>query len=994
MGLKQELLYFLKAILLIFVYFAFFSCRLDLEVRQPDHPKKHGKNKVPSVNIKSKLNNTIALNSCKKDKTIHRTRIKMLRTTNPMSAIPEQHFADSSSNFKNKNMNLYHSCKLNETPKSSVSTDTEVYCINFHNINSPYHSFDDSTTSDNDGYNSERHVRVIRQVSSDTYCSDNCFYSDSETTKYPDIVHHDNTTSNILYEMCVSLNKVPDILTGNIDTKETPSRYSGTSSSSYHSDDRSPNWSPNSNLQFKQWDQSNIDNETIANDMTDTDSIIYHSVEDSPRAADNVSKRSLNFLNSTVDLFNTKPNAFKVNPIVHDKIKVDEFNQVLQYPEDLMSSGRSSESSHVDQTPKKSSKEFINLDVLNKLNLNQIDHDVDQEISTLLGTECLLKRKKLSESEPHEKASNFYEHNSRYLNSYYPSNPVDLNKKKQSGQEEITYGQQSLINNNFSDFYFDKPHTFNKEDYNLHSKHENFFEKTDNLNESTNKENEHTQINKRRKRCNENFESSSMDSPREKYKQYDLSESLSAPNIFDRNKKYRYSTSSIEEGSDYDPEITFYKFSKSISNVNLHEYGKKYLGSSPSRNRNSKEELRRIEKAVEKMLEQVELQENLLENDINNMPISLKEKKVLPLLYNVHASASKISDSMIDVPINCNRNPLKYKYQTKHDLNVASSSNVSSSCSIEDLERSVNKLLSDVEQEESKLFSSEELDRYNAHSVNETSSGRVHKISEKYIPFKSVALDSKMFSKEKSNNSQNQSRLFGHKTQYSSHPHDRSIHLVSNYSCSSSLNDSSDHHIPNNLRNDQEVWWEGAYQFGLPEDEGGYRKKIKRSNKRAAFWPNNPYGLDRQISYTPSSEEGFSSSSNSESDGDEVVQAIKKAAVNIRVKPLNNGKCGIDIETKDISKDNTQFSNHSLNSLWNRSLPSLPSASSESSFPSALSIRSSGSEDCLSNLNYYQNLVIPATSIEYITPAELGFTDSLSNSGYCHWNFHGDEGKQ
>uniref|UniRef100_A0A8D8RN73 Uncharacterized protein n=1 Tax=Cacopsylla melanoneura TaxID=428564 RepID=A0A8D8RN73_9HEMI len=875
-----------------------------------------------------------------------------------MSAIPEQQKLEDNIN---RNMTSFYQSagKSNETPKSSFSTDTEVYCINFNTIHAPFYSFDDSISSDNDGYDTERHLRVIRQVSSDTYGSDNCFYSDSEM-KIPDVIHQDNTTSNILYEMCDTLNKVPDILSGNVDNsnaqKEKSCRYSGTSSSSFCSDDRSPNWSPNSTPQLKQW--PNSESERLGNDMTDTDSIIYHNIEDR-HLDDNVVRYSPDFLNSTVDLFNTKPSNFRANPIVHDEINVDQYKQVLNYSENVMPCERQPETPTLkydrNVSPDKLSKEYINLDILNKLNLNQIDQDIDHEISNLLNTDCLLKSddKKIDQFKSNKNNnSQFYEYDPSSSNSYCDfSNPV---------------GETKGISKD--------PRLKFKEDS---------YRGTDWLRRIV-KENKTSYKPETGKEPNENKYPDLAYYQKENNKQYDLSESISAPDIFERNKKHRYSTSSIDEGSDYDPEMRFHKFSKSISNVNIHEYGKKYLRSNLGKNRNSREELRRIEKAVENMLEQVEIQENLLENDMNNMRRSQRKVKDIPFLFDRGDSVSKFSGNLAHVPINCNRNPLKYKYQTKPDLNVMSSSNVSSSCSIEDLERSVNKLLSDVEQEESKLFSSRDLNEYYPRRDVKAVSSEDYEIG-KQLPHskynETVSLDNTF-----NDSLKNQDLTFGHMEQSLSRQPQYNIPSSSSNSNSNVF--SSNPHIKCNFKTDQDVWWEGAYH-GLHEDLGELQRKVKRSNKRATFWPNNPYGFDRQISYTPSSEEGYSSSSNSECERE---PSSKKGAISLRVNHLRNGKHGIQIEpVHRTSRNQIEMSNHSLNSLWNRSMPSLPSASSESSVKSALSLQSSGSEDCLSNLGYYQNLVIPSCSIEYITPAELGFSSNLLNSGYCHWNFPDEE---
>lgn len=889
------------------------------------------------------------------------------------SKIPE-HLMDS------KNISLQHCGKFNETPKSSVSTDTEVYFINYYNIHhAPHSSIDESIVSDNDGYDTEKHVRVIRQVSSDTYCSDNCFYSDSETNKVPDIITHDNTTSNILYEMCDTLNKVPDILSGNLDSnncqKETPCRYSGysgTSSSSFCSGETSPNSSPNSTLQFKQWPEIKNNSETIGNDMTDTDSIIYHNVEDAHvvgdnmSSYDNLSRRSLNFMNSTIDLFNSKESIIKDSPIIRDNVNVKN-NEISEYPENMISNEM--------VVPKKlEPKDLVNLDVLNKLDFGQIDQDIDYEVSTFLGTDL---SRKIIENQPtaEEKSSTFSEYNPRRLER------SDVSK---------TFGSREMNQTNVMNKLDHQPPKNNDTNYSMNILRS---DESKSYKKHKEKDDEYKQLSKKRKNLDENMDVNYEYFSKENLKSYNLSESCSAPNIFGQNKKYRYSTSSMDEGSDYDPERSFHKFSKSISNVSLHEYRKKVLSEKQNRNKNSKEELEKIEKTVGRMLEQVRLHENLLQNDADYMKLSYtqEEKKALPFFLNLRASNEKIPQTLDEVPINCNRRPLRYKYETKNDLNVASSSNVSSACSIEDLERSVNKLLSDVKEEEYKLILSQS-ERHHLRKI-ESPKVTINKLCETEIPCKSFyhtkvpwLMENRM---KKCDIKSNEANVYSESqplTSYQGNHYSIPNEFESNY-------DGNYFHNKGDLKNKEDIWWEGAYRFDTPKDQSRCRNRTKRSHKRATYWPNNPYGLDRQISFTPSSEEGFSSSSNSDSECGVLKRIKNKGTINLNLINMHNGKVGIDIETADVLRTQ-QYPNHSLSSLWNRSMPSLPSVCSESSFPSVLSIRSSESEDCLSNLGYYQNIVIPKNCIEYITPAEIGLPDTLINSGYCHWNFNNNEGKQ
>lgn len=952
-------------------------CQIYLDEKQKDHLKS---NLYSSEANHQRVNNTCTVSSRKKssfgrdasNKILEQFQNTIIDKQTMMSEKPEGKMQDS----KCMIFNSYG--KLNETPKSSISTDTEVYNINFDNIHAPCSSIDDSITSDGEGYDTEKHVRVIRQMSSDMYFSDNCFYSDTEINRYPDVINHDTTTSNILYEMCDTLNKVPDILTGNIDNnnsqKETPFRYSGTSSSSFFSDDASPNWSPNSTVRYKKWPEQIIDNKMVVNDMTDTDSFIYHSIyDDHPvgdniSSYDNVSQKSLNLLNSTVNLNVSKPSECKESSIICDGIDIEQ-NQKNHHPEnkiqtkEVLNRLRPYSCRNSDQLKINShnnSKDF-NLDVLNKLHFDELNQDIDHEISTLLNNECLTK---LDEKSSNLNTNN---HSQLYQYKYIPLNISGITKV--AGTRDLE--QREEINKSKFQTSHSKDHASDRDNDLLSLlrsgesvNHDNMHEKTKCFDKNT--VTNCTTVPKRRKKTEQTTETSAIDFYKANLKLYDLSESSSEPNIFEENKKYRYRTSSMDEESDYDPEISFHNFSKSISNINSNEYGGGDMRKQPNKNKNRREELEKIEKTVVKMLEQVEMQENLLENEVNNRPFLLteREKRALPLLCNIHASPDEICSSLNQLPMNCNRKPLQYKYRTKRNLNQASNSNVSNACSIEDLERSVNKMLSDVQQEEIKLNSTpydRNQERYKIENRNESNCN---------------------FFEPHMINTPSQMRP---STSYCNS--ECKCTPDNSYSATQCVREST--HTYREKYQNKDVWFKEAYPFGLHNENEG---KVKRSHKRATYWPNNPCGLDRQVSYTPSSEEGFSSSSSSENECNKLKRFKKKFAIKLNVRDILNGKCGIEIETGVMLKSQ-EYSNNSLNSLWNRSMPSLPSASSESSFPSALSIRSSGSEDCLSNIGYYQNLAIPSDSIEYITPDEIELSNMLINSGYCHWNFLNDEGK-
>lgn len=143
-------------------------------------------------------------------------------------------------------------------------------------------------------------------------------------------------------------------------------------------------------------------------------------------------------------------------------------------------------------------------------------------------------------------------------------------------------------------------------------------------------------------------------------------------------------------------------------------------------NSRGNEELEQLEAAVERMLSQVDIQENLLKKDLSFVPLVVesKEMKALPILVDTlcispqpkrkltHDESSgtdkEISPSLMSFMKTCNS-------QDYDDLEGSSCEKLPS-CSINDLELTVSKLLLDVEKEEAKLSNDE---RKYMHSADE-----------------------------------------------------------------------------------------------------------------------------------------------------------------------------------------------------------------------------------------------------------------------------------
>lgn len=136
-------------------------------------------------------------------------------------------------------------------------------------------------------------------------------------------------------------------------------------------------------------------------------------------------------------------------------------------------------------------------------------------------------------------------------------------------------------------------------------------------------------------------------------------------------------------------------------------------------NYKGQEELAQLEATVERMLCQVEIQENLLKEDVNFVPLVLerKEVKALPLLVGtlclsplMQRKQKKELLSLHGGSIESNNKDVLPSPQKITELTYLSENNVQFmenneiACSISQLEHSVNRLLNKVEKEEEKIF--------------------------------------------------------------------------------------------------------------------------------------------------------------------------------------------------------------------------------------------------------------------------------------------------
>lgn len=334
------------------------------------------------------------------------------------------------------------------------------------------------------------------------------------------------------------------------------------------------------------------------------------------------------------------------------------------------------------------------------------------------------------------------------------------------------------------------------------------------------------------------------------------------------------------------------------------------------------EELGKLEAAVERMLTQVEIQENLLKEDVSFVPLVLekKEVKALPLLVDTLCLSPQLPRKPVSIIT-------KIDLENKNSSHIASTSNTTlvpervissikvnhgktqnskntASCSITELENSVNRLLSEVEKEEERLRCSSSDSRRTCNSTSSTTD---------------VSSEEDSYS----------------------------------------------------------VWWEGAYR-SLPRHSA--RKKLTRnvSHKQTLLKPPQ-YPSWSQGHTSDDSDTSKESVKLKEKDKRPhtklVVRTVEsgKSAIEIRT--------GTDFMGNTNQQDESKFykmfkrSRSEAHSLWNRSLPSLH----QSPLPLRPSLmRSLGSDDSINYVKYTE----PSDCIQYFTPCA---TMDLDSEGYCTW---------
>lgn len=335
------------------------------------------------------------------------------------------------------------------------------------------------------------------------------------------------------------------------------------------------------------------------------------------------------------------------------------------------------------------------------------------------------------------------------------------------------------------------------------------------------------------------------------------------------------------------------------------------------------EELEKLEAAVERMLTQVEIQENLLKEDIDFVPLVLdkKEVKALPILVDTlcispqvqrrqiltvpsfQKGESKLTSSeyknfVLPVPQSFESSSFIKKKRSSIEKDVIS-------CSINDLEKSVNRLLNEVEKEEEKLRMSSPDSRKTYTSTTSTTD---------------------VSSEEDS---------FG-------------------------------------------VWWEGAYR-SLPRHSA--RKRLTKSSicsQKLLKTPQKPlWNQSQTCDDSDTSKESVRLSEKCKKPQSKLmVRTTESGKSALEIRTCN------DFENCTKEEGGSKFcrmfsrTRSEAHSIWNRSLPSL--RHSPPLFPSIIP-RSLGSDDSINYVKYME----PADCIQYFTPCP---TMDLDSTGYCTWS--------
>lgn len=340
-------------------------------------------------------------------------------------------------------------------------------------------------------------------------------------------------------------------------------------------------------------------------------------------------------------------------------------------------------------------------------------------------------------------------------------------------------------------------------------------------------------------------------------------------------------------------------------------------------NSKGQEELEKLEAAVERMLTQVEIQENLLKEDIDFVPLVLdkKEVKALPILVDTLCISPQVQRRQIHIVPSFQEGESKltsseYKNSVFPVPQTFESSSFTEkmrpyiekgamTCSINDLEKSVNRLLNEVEKEEEKLRMSSPDSRKTYTSTTSTTD---------------VSSEDDSFG----------------------------------------------------------VWWEGAYR-SLPRHSA--RKRLTKSSicsQKLLKPTQKPLWSQSQTSDdSDTSKESVRLSEKCKKPQSKLMVRTTdsgKSALEIRT-------CN-DFENCTKEEGGSKFcrmfsrTRSEAHSIWNRSLPSL--RHSPPLFPSIIP-RSLGSDDSINYVKYME----PADCIQYFTPCP---TMDLDSTGYCTWS--------
>lgn len=325
-------------------------------------------------------------------------------------------------------------------------------------------------------------------------------------------------------------------------------------------------------------------------------------------------------------------------------------------------------------------------------------------------------------------------------------------------------------------------------------------------------------------------------------------------------------------------------------------------------------ELAQLEASVEQMLCQVEIQETLLKEDVNFVPLLLdkKEAKALPILVDTLCVSPQVKlkpmqdllvnhDDIVHLVPNIVEHIASPGIDNHQASNMISIDRNESPCTMSELEQSVNKLLSKVEKEEERLS------------------------------LRSPSLDLK---------------------------------CLSTTSTSDISSDDDSYHG---------VWWEGAYR-SLPRHS--CRKRLtKHSNNNLKLHKLPPKNIQSNQNSDDSDTSRDTITHGLETRVSQynklIVKTIEHGKSAVEVRTCHN------LMKNTTSDSNSQFyrqlskAQTNVHSIWKRSLPSLRESSPTLTNSST---RSLGSEESLNYIKYFE----PSEYIQYFTPCPNMSLDSTA----------------